>query len=154
MYSNSLLEKLQLTDQKNLLLQGLPLAIEKQFIKYSFSKNVTPLLRTKKIDFALVFAFSQKQLKDILKEVVPALHGESKFWIACPKPTSKIASDLCREVHWDFVTGYGFENIEMIAVDTLWSAFQFKKCAAAALAPKSIAAEKKTKRAELSLAGE
>ena len=33
MSSQTLLEKLQLGDEKNLLLQGLPLAIEKQFIK-------------------------------------------------------------------------------------------------------------------------
>ena len=67
MSSQSLLEKLQLNEEKNLLLQGLPLSIEKQFLKLSFSKNVTPLLKSKKIDFALIFAFSQKQLKEILK---------------------------------------------------------------------------------------
>jgi Bacteriocin-protection, YdeI or OmpD-Associated len=127
MSSQSLLEKLQLKDEKNLLLQGLPLAIEKQFIKLSFSKNVTPLLKSKKIDFALVFAFSQKQLKDILKEVIPALHPDSKFWVAYPKATSKIASDLSRDANWDFVTAYGYESVRMVAVDNLWSAVRFKK---------------------------
>lgn len=67
MSSQSLLEKLQLKDERNLLLQGLPLAIEKQFIKLSFSKNVTPLLKSKKIDFALVFAFSKINCRKILK---------------------------------------------------------------------------------------
>ena len=104
MSSQTLLEKLQLGDEKNLLLQGLPLAIEKQFIKLSFSKNVTPLLKIRKIDFALVFAFSQKQLREILKEVIPALHSEAKFWIAYPKASSKITSDLCRDANWDFIT--------------------------------------------------
>lgn len=127
MSSFTLLEKLQLQREKNILLQGLPLAIEKQFIKYSFSKNVTPLLKTKKIDFALVFAFSQKQLAEILKDVIPALHSKSKFWIAIPKPTSKITSDLCRMVSWDCVTTFGFENLEQISVDNLWNAVQFVK---------------------------
>ncbi len=122
-----LLEKLQLKDEKNLLLQGLPLAIEKQFLKFSFSKNVTPLLKSKKIDFALVFAFSSSQLKTILKEVIPALHAEAKFWVAYPKATSKIASDLCRDANWDFVVAHGFESVRMIAVDNLWSAIRFKK---------------------------
>lgn len=150
MSSISLLEKLQLQDEKNLLLQGLPLAIEKQFIKYSFSKNVTPLLKTKKIDFALVFAFSQKQLTEILKEVVPALHGQSKFWVAYPKSSSKIASDLCRDANWDFIACYGFETLQMIAVDTLWNAVQFKLPAPALEPLKPKAAEKKTtKRREL-----
>jgi hypothetical protein len=127
MSSQTLLEKLQLGDEKNLLLQGLPLAIEKQFIKLSFSKNVTPLLKIRKIDFALVFAFSQKQLREILKEVIPALHSEAKFWIAYPKASSKIASDLCRDANWDFITEHGFETVRLIAVDNLWSAARFKK---------------------------
>ncbi len=41
----TLFEKLQLQDQKNLLIQGLPSSIEKQFVKLSYSKNVTPLLK-------------------------------------------------------------------------------------------------------------
>ncbi|MFN8251246.1 MAG: hypothetical protein U0V75_05130 [Ferruginibacter sp.] len=151
MSSISLIEKLQLQDEKNLLLQGLPLAIEKQFIKYSFSKNVTPLLRTKKVDFALVFAFSQKQLKEILKEVLPALHGESKFWIAYPKSTSKIASDLCRDASWDCMNAFGYETLEMIAVDNLWNAVRFTKPALAPLnatvqMPGQLAAKKTTRK--------
>jgi hypothetical protein len=52
------LEKLHLNGEKNLLIQGLPSSIEKQFMKLSFAKNVTPLLRSKKIDFALIFGCS------------------------------------------------------------------------------------------------
>jgi Bacteriocin-protection, YdeI or OmpD-Associated len=137
MSSQSLLEKLQLNGEKNLLLQGLPLSIEKQFIKLSFSKNVTPLLKSKKIDFALIFAFSQKQLKDILKEVIPALHPEAKFWIAYPKATSKIASDLCRDCSWDFISEHGYETVRLVAVDNLWSAARFKRPEAIAEAPAS-----------------
>lgn len=127
MSSQTLLEKLQLNEEKNLLLQGLPLAIEKQFIKCSFSKNVTPLLKSKKIDFALIFAFSKMQLKEILKEVIPALHADAKFWIAYPKASSKIASDLSRDASWDFIWEHGFETVRLVAVDNLWSAARFKK---------------------------
>ena len=63
MSHQSLFEKLELKDERNLLIQGLPSSIEKQFIKLSYSKNVTPLLKLKKIDFALVFAINVNQLK-------------------------------------------------------------------------------------------
>lgn len=127
MNAQTLLEKLQLLDEKNLLIQGLPSSIEKQFIKLTFSKNVTPLLKARKIDFALVFAVSQRQLADILKDVIPFLQEDAKFWIAYPKLTSKIASDLSRDKNWDFVSDYGFEVIRMIALDNVWSAGRFKK---------------------------
>ena len=45
--SQTILEKLQLKNEKNILIQGLPSSIEKQFNKLSFAKNLTPLLRTK-----------------------------------------------------------------------------------------------------------
>ena len=127
MTAQTLLEKLQLQDEKNLLIQGLPSSIEKQFIKLTFSKNVTPLLKARKIEFALVFAVSQRQLVDILKDVIPALQADAIFWIAYPKLTSKIASDLSRDKNWDFVSDYGFEAVRMIALDNVWSAGRFKK---------------------------
>src|SRR4249919_1406849 len=95
--SLSVIEKLQIKDERNLLIQGLPSTIEKQFVKLSFSKNVTPLLKVKKIDFALVFAISHNQLTDILKDVVPAMAEDAKLWIAYPKVSSKIVSDLSRD---------------------------------------------------------
>jgi hypothetical protein len=125
--SQSLLEKLQLKDEKNLLIQGLPSTVEKQFVKISFAKNVTPLLKIRKIDFALVFAISHKQLSDILKEIVPALHEDAKLWIAYPKVSSKIVSDLSRDCNWDCIAQYGFEEVRLIAVDSIWSAMRFKK---------------------------
>ena len=127
MSSLSLLEKLQLKDEKNLLIQGLPSSIEKQFTKLSFAKNVTPLLKKRRIDFALVFAVSQRQLMDILKDVVPCLQEEAKLWIAYPKPTSKIASDLSRDKNWDFVCEHCLEAVDIVTLDNVWSAARFER---------------------------
>jgi hypothetical protein len=125
--SQTLFEKLQLKNERNLLVQGLPSTIEKQFVKLSFAKNVTPLLRLRKIDFALIFALNQKQLNDILKEVFPALHPEAKLWIAFPKLTSKIVSDLNRCCTWEYLRNEGFESMDEVVLDYVWSALQFKK---------------------------
>jgi len=124
----TLFEKLQLKDEKNLLIQGLPSTIEKQFAKLSFAKNVTPLLKIRKIDFALVFALNQAQLNAILSEVLPALQPKAKLWIAFPKLTSKIVSDLNRDCTWSYLRKHGFENEAPVPLDYVWSALQFKRC--------------------------
>ncbi len=124
--SQSILEKLQLKEEKNLLIQGLPSTIEKQFVKLSFAKNITPLLKIRKIDFALVFAISKTQLTDILRDVLPALNKDAKFWIAYPKQTSKIVSDLSRDSSWDCVAQLGYEAVRMISLDPVWCAMCFK----------------------------
>ena len=128
--SQTLFEKLQFEDEKNLLIQGLPSTIEKQFSKLSFSKNVTPLLKSRKIDFALVFALNLNQLHKILSEVCPALHPAGKLWIAYPKATSKITSDLNRDCSWNSLTDQGFETGEIVEMDYVWSAQLFTKAEA------------------------
>jgi hypothetical protein len=128
--SQSIFDKLQLTNEKNLLIQGLPSSIEKQFSKLSFAKNLTPLLKSRKIDFALVFAVSENQLNSILQDIMPALKDDSKLWVAFPKITSKIVTDLNRESSWTRLAGAGYESIEQVSLDHVWNASQFKKCEA------------------------
>ncbi len=123
----TLLEKLQLQDERNLLIQGLPSSIEKQFAKLSYAKNVTPLVKTRKVDFALVFAINQNQLINIMKDVMPALKEDTKLWVAYPKVSSKIVSDLNRESSWDFFTQNNFEGMSLVDLDHMWSAMRFKK---------------------------
>jgi len=139
----TLFEKLQLKDEKNLLIQGLPSTIEKQFAKVSFAKNVTPLLKIRKIDFALIFALNQSQLNSILSEVLPALQPAAKLWIAFPKVTSKIVSDLNRHCTWNYLRLNGFESEELVVLDYVWSALQFKRAEDLATA-KFVAEKRKT----------
>ena len=125
--SQTIFEKLQLKNEKNLLIQGLPSSIEKQFTKLSFAKNLTPLLRSRKIEFALIFSVSENQLNCILQDIMPALKEDSKLWIAYPKATSKIVTDLNRESSWNKLFSAGYENVEQVSLDHVWDAAQFKK---------------------------
>lgn len=125
--SQTILEKLQLKNEKNILIQGLPSSIEKQFSKLSFAKNLTPLLRSRKIDFALVFAVSENQLNSILDDIMPALKEESKLWVAYPKVTSKITTDLNRDGSWSKLAEAEYESAEQVSLDHVWHAVYFKK---------------------------
>lgn len=150
----TLLEKLQLQDERNLLIQGLPSAIEKQFAKLSYAKNVTPLVKTRKVDFALVFAINQNQLINIMKDVMPALKDETKLWVAYPKVTSKIVSDLNRESSWDFFTQNNYEGISLVDLDHMWSAMRFKKNGTTTtVTPKATETKEKTTKEKIDIKG-
>lgn len=136
----TMLEKLQLGEEKNLLIQGLPSSIEKQFLKLSFAKSVTPLLRKRGIDFALVFAVNKNQLNNILLDVVPALAPNTCFWIAFPKSTSKIASDLTRDAKWHSLGHFSLCSMHQVDLDTVWSAMRF--CKSEAKTPKTASSKK------------
>jgi hypothetical protein len=123
--SQTLLEKLQYKDERNLLIQGLPSSIEKQFVKLAFAKNLSPLLKTRKIDFALVFVVNEQQLGNIVRELLPALQRDAKFWVAYPKIGSKIATTLNRDCTWGCITGAGFESVRQAPLDHVWTAVRF-----------------------------
>ncbi|MFT3901982.1 MAG: hypothetical protein QM727_02365 [Niabella sp.] len=123
----SVFEKLQYVDEKNLLIQGLPSSIEKQFSKLSFAKNMTPLLKARKLDFALIFAVNENQLNRILGDVMPSLKENTKFWVAYPKATSKIVTDLNRERSWNKLTDQGYSGIDNVELDHVWTATRFEK---------------------------
>src|ERR1043165_1734751 len=125
--SQTILDKLNLKNEKNILIQGLPSSIEKQFAKLSFAKNLTPLLKTRKIYFALIFAVSENQLNSILNDIMPALKFDSKLWVAHPKITSKISTDLNREGSWCRLIETGFEVIEVVSLDHVWQAVNCEK---------------------------
>jgi hypothetical protein len=139
--TQTVFEKLQLKEEKNLLVQGLPSSIEKQFAKISFSKSVTPLLKSRKIDFALVFAINQNQLTNIMQDVLPAMHNDGKLWIAYPKATSKIVSDLNRQCTWNCLKSKGFDTVQETELDHVWTAVRFGKNGALVVSHELEAAE-------------
>jgi hypothetical protein len=125
--SQTILDKLALKNEKNILIQGLPSSIEKQFAKLSFAKNLTPLLKTRKLDFALVFAVSENQLNSILSDIFGAVKEETRLWVAHPKQTSKISTDLNRESSWGRLNALGYEAVETVSLDHVWQAISFTK---------------------------
>lgn len=125
--SQTILDKLALKNEKNILIQGLPSSIEKQFVKLSFAKNLTPLLKSRKLDFALIFAVSESQLNSILLDIVPALKQETRLWVAHPKVTSKISTDLNRDSSWNRLYALGYEQLETVSLDHVWQALAFTK---------------------------
>ncbi len=106
--SQTLLEKLQYKDERNLLIQGLPSSIEKQFVKLAFAKNLSPLLKARKIDFALIFVVNEQQLGNIVRELLPALQRDAKFWVAYPKIGSKICHEPQQGLHLGMYHRRGF----------------------------------------------
>ena len=125
MPAHNLLELLELESERNLLIQGVPSSMEKQFVKLSYAKSMTPLLCSRKVDFALIFAINHTQLCSILKEVLPAIHVKSILWIAYPRSASKISSDLNRDCSWNMLCTNGYEPSHEIPLDHVWSALRF-----------------------------
>jgi hypothetical protein len=77
-------------------------------------------------DVVLVFATSSAELDRLANTAVTSVKREGVLWVAYPKKTSKVKTDLSRDVSWQPLRGRGFEVVSAIAIDDTWSALRFR----------------------------
>jgi hypothetical protein len=66
---------------------------------------------------------------DALTRVPPALNLAAPgglMWVAYPKGTSKIKTDINRDTLWQAVLKMGWHPVRQVALDETWSAVRFK----------------------------
>jgi len=76
---------------------------------------------------AVLFARNAAQLEEAFRSVALLLTEEAVLWIAYPKKSGAIRSDLSRDAGWELVTAAGYEGVAQLAVDADWSILRFKK---------------------------
>jgi hypothetical protein len=77
-------------------------------------------------DWVQIFVKTQAMVDQLLPQVVAALKPESMLWIAFPKGSSKIQTDLTRDRGWDAVQRADLKWITLVSVDETWSAFALR----------------------------
>jgi hypothetical protein len=87
----------------------------------------TKLGRTSSISQVLIFAKDKKSLETQAEKLLGRLADNSVFWIAYPKKTGAIKSDITRDNGWDKVMSAGYAPVTQIALDDNWSALRFKR---------------------------
>lgn len=123
----TLFEKLNFKDERNVLIQGVPVSIERCFGKVGYMKHVTPLLRKNKIDFALLFSIDKTQLERILMEVLEHLSISGRLWIIYPRPGSKIFSNLNTNGAWHFLRDQEYHLVRTVEVESVYNAVLYAR---------------------------
>ena len=59
-------------------------------------------------------------------EVVAGVKPEGVLWVAYPKGSSKVKTDVNRDTLWPVVQAHGWRPVRQIAVDDVWSALRFR----------------------------
>jgi len=77
-------------------------------------------------DVIQVFVSSKKELEEQLAKLKPSLGSTSILWVTYPKGTSKIKSDVNRDVIREYAPTVGLEAVSIFSVDDDWSALRLK----------------------------
>ncbi len=80
------------------------------------------------LDFVLLFATSSKELEPLWKRIVPALKKDAVFWVAYPKKSSGIPSDLAgmSSGGWGVYSGSPWQPVAAASIDATWTGIRFK----------------------------
>lgn len=121
----SLSQKLQLKPDQRLLLlnppSGYPAHLASQLA------GVSLLMESQEPGEAvLLFVNNLAEVASLAPEAVRLVRPDSLLWIAYPKGSSGIKTDVNRDTLWRAVEPVGWRPVRQVALDEIWSAMRFR----------------------------
>jgi len=124
----SVFEKLNLKDQREILVVNAPASFGPELSKLKGVKVHTDPKAITEIAFSLAFITRQHELDAVAAAIVAKARGDAVVWFAYPKGTSKkYKCDFNRDTGWTALGKAGFEGVRMIAIDEDWTAARFRR---------------------------
>jgi hypothetical protein len=78
-------------------------------------------------DILLIFVKTMEEVKALFPISENILKQGGIPWLAYPKKTSGIVTDLDRDIIWRYLQTIGWTGVSMISIDETWSGFRMKK---------------------------
>jgi hypothetical protein len=120
--------KLNLKDQKQILVLNAPESFEAELKSLRGVTVQEDLKSAEQIDFSLAFVTKQKEVDTLGKGIAKKAQGDAVVWFAYPKGSSKkYKSEINRDSGWKILGDRGFEPVRMVAIDEDWSAVRFRR---------------------------
>ena len=122
-----LVSKLKIGPGQKILVINAPIGFINNLNPVPENTHIETAYKTGFFDMVLLFVMNRGELKQFGETAIGAIKTDSIFWIAYPKKSSGIKSDLTRDEGWDFLDPYGLRAVSNIAIDETWSGLRFKK---------------------------
>lgn len=100
-----------------------PEALEKEFKSLGCS---TTLSKEEASANTLVFVNNKEEFTNFLTQQIDCIVPDSVLWFAYPKGTSKIKTDINRDILRETAEAYGITTVAAISIDSTWSGLRFR----------------------------
>ena len=123
MSENALLKKLKLSPGNLVLL----LNAAPEWHSFFETHQLTLSKPERPVDHIILFAPDKTTLDRQMEQVNNFISATGIVWVAYPKGSSKIQTDLTRDRGWDSVPTDKWQFLNLISLDAKWSAFSFRR---------------------------
>ncbi len=76
--------------------------------------------------YTIVFINNHKEFSEFLNNEMQSIEFDSILWFAYPKGSSKIRTDINRDILREAGAGYGITTVAAISINETWSALRFR----------------------------
>lgn len=112
-------KKLQLKAGQSLMLVNPPAGYE----NYLATEGI---VIAEKSDAVLIFTNSLAEVEKIVPPAFESVFEDALVWVAYPKGSSGVKTDVNRDRLWDALKRTGWRPVRQIALDDTWSALRFR----------------------------
>lgn len=116
--NKALIKKLNIKEGQKVLLTNCPNELEADFDGLDVEKNSN---ERESYDSVIIFVHNEQELKKALPENHRFSKKDGKFWVAYPKKSGSISSDLNRDVIWKIVNDMKLNPNKLISMNADWS---------------------------------
>lgn len=74
----------------------------------------------------LLFVNNLEEAAQLSPEAIKAMRPDGLLWVAFPKGTSKVKTDVNRDKLWPVLDAIGWRPVRNVAIDDTWSALRFR----------------------------
>ena len=124
----SVFGKLNVKDQKEILVLNAPASFEPELATLEGIEIIRDLKKLKTAPFSLAFVTAQQEVDALAPAIARKAQGDAIVWFVYPKGTSKkYKSQIDRDNGWNVLGQEDFEPVRMVAIDEDWSAIRFRR---------------------------
>jgi hypothetical protein len=123
--ATSLVRKLKLANARSPVVLGAPSGY-RESLEGALGKPVADTVAGQH-DWIQLFARDRAALDAGLPAAAAYLDERGLLWLAYPKGSSKIQTDLTRDAGWDAVASADLMWLTLVSVDETWSAFSLRR---------------------------
>ena len=114
-------QKLGIKENHKVVIVGAPAGFDKTLGSLPTGAAVAKKLVGKELDVVIWFIKKQSELAPLIKSVRPRMAPAAGLWIAWPKKSSGVATDMTEQVIRDVALPTGLVDNKVCAIDDTWS---------------------------------